>query len=507
MGPEGLSLTYRNGALTLVCGKAGPCRLKLRWNFQGGEGKTVKLLFAETWQRDVEDVGWCVPDAPKVLPWFFLTYDGERTHGCGVETCPNCFAFWQFDPMGVTLWLDVRSGGAGLYAEEPLELCRLHEYTSPLGLTPFAAAREFAGILCPRPLLPTRPIFGSNNWYYAYGDITRASVKKDAEIIAELVKGDLRPYCVIDDGWQLTHRAGYNGGEWLPNEDFGDMAATASDIRVAGAIPGIWFRPLLVEDEEKYPEFMRLRRPSVPFDPKNGFLLDPSVPEVLDYVRETAARIRSWGYELIKHDFTSMDVTGMLDYTALKQLTQEGWQLHDRTMTTAMALKALYRAVKEGAGDALVMGCNTFLHLTAETAEIMRTGGDTSGKVWEITRKDGAHVLGQRQYLHGKFFCGDADCAAFTEMVPTELNLAFLDAVARSGSACFASITPGFLTKEEEARLSEIFEIAARPDNDSEPLDWLTTSTPCRYLCQGEEHEYDWYTSQGGVRTYYTWNG
>ena len=44
----------------------------------------------------------------RILPWYFLAFDGRSTHGYGVATGANSFAFWQADPDGISLWLDVR---------------------------------------------------------------------------------------------------------------------------------------------------------------------------------------------------------------------------------------------------------------------------------------------------------------------------------------------------------------------------------------------------------------
>ena len=39
-----------------------------------------------------------------------------------------------------------------------------------------------------KPLLAARPIYGSNNWYYAYGrNVSAAGTLKDAALMAELM--------------------------------------------------------------------------------------------------------------------------------------------------------------------------------------------------------------------------------------------------------------------------------------------------------------------------------
>ena len=50
----------------------------------------------------------------------------------------------------------------------------------------FEAAKRFCRVMCEKPILPEKPVYGSNNWYYAYGKSSREEILKDADIIAEL---------------------------------------------------------------------------------------------------------------------------------------------------------------------------------------------------------------------------------------------------------------------------------------------------------------------------------
>jgi alpha-galactosidase len=46
-------------------------------------------------------------------------------------------------------------------------------------------------------------VYGSNDWYWAYGNNSADSVRLDAQHIVELSPaGTNRPFVVIDDGWQ-----------------------------------------------------------------------------------------------------------------------------------------------------------------------------------------------------------------------------------------------------------------------------------------------------------------
>lgn len=516
-GPVTFSL--QEGKCVIACtsdpGTMAPKRFRIRWN---GDNRAVRSIYCDAWERACNDIhfgrvpiGWKGVRAELPMPWYFLASDGSQDRragsviGCGVKTGPNAFVFWQLDPYGVTLWLDVRCGGDGLRPKEAFTAAEIVAAASLEGESPYRTAQRFAGIMCERPVLPKRPVFGSNNWYYAYGDVSSESVHADAALMGSLVDGSLRPYMVIDDGWQLHRRREYIGGPWVPNAKFPDMAACASDIEAQGCIPGIWMRPLLCEDP-RVPESWHLTR-TEGILPQAGFILDPSVPDVLEHLREDILRIRSWGFGLIKHDFSFSDIMGEFGHVTFHQLSPEGWHFADRSMTTAQVMKRLYGTIQDAAGDALVIGCNTTNHLTAGIHALMRSGSDTSGRVWEITRAAGVSTLAHRLHQNGRFFMTDADCAAFSERVPSEMNLRFADLVARSGSALFCSVTPGLLTADEAARLRRIYAVAAEADHDLEPLDWTYSSCPGEYLDRGEPLSYDWFTPCSGVRTFYGWMG
>ena len=71
------------------------------------------------------------------------------------------------------------------------------------GERPFAAGRAFCRAMCPAPRLPSAPVYGYNDWYCAYGKNTATNFLADAAYISECAKGlAVRPYVVMDDGWQ-----------------------------------------------------------------------------------------------------------------------------------------------------------------------------------------------------------------------------------------------------------------------------------------------------------------
>ncbi|UKI37029.1 MAG: hypothetical protein L6V93_02035 [Clostridiales bacterium] len=115
-------------------------------------------------------------------------------------------------------------------------------------------------------------------------------------------------------------------------------------------------------------------------------------------------RLKNWGYKLIKHDFTTFDIFGKWGYEGNMTDTEIHF-FRIIVKTTAEIIKNMYIAIREAAGDdVIIMGCNTIGHLSAGIFEIQRTGDDTSGIEWERTKKYGINTLAFRMPQHNNFF-------------------------------------------------------------------------------------------------------
>jgi alpha-galactosidase len=423
------------------------------------------------------------------MPWYFLCHSREGTTGWGVRTGAAAFCFWTADARGISLWLDLRSGtervrlgGRTLRAAEIV--------TGTWSERPFVAARAFCRKLCPAPRLAPAPVYGANDWYYSYGTSTHDSILRDSATLSELAgREQNRPFSVIDDGWQV--RGCSNDAPWKStHRDFPDMPRLAREIRDTGCRPGLWIRLLMTY--EKFPETWTLaERTGLPAE---AVVLDPSVPEILEKTRTDMRTLVSWGYDLIKHDFSTFDIFNRWGFEMGATLTTERtWRFQDDSRTTAEIITGFYRAVREGAGEAVIIGCNTIGHLSAGLFEVQRTGDDTSGRDWERTRRMGINTLAFRMGQHEAFFAADADCVGLTNRVPWELNRPWLSLVAQSGTALFVSAAPEALGPEQRSALREAFACAARPRPVAEPLDWLTDTCPQRWKIEGETRTFDWF--------------
>ncbi len=487
-GPElNLAETKSGGlAVSIASARERVRFIRLRWEMTLPPDA---IYLGDAWERTYGDLQWRTGDPFRGMPWYFLMKSGDRVSCFGVQVRPAAFALWYADPQGITLYLDVRCGTAGVDLRgRTLEAATIHsaEYS---GISSFEAATRFCGLLCPDPLLPAAPVYGGNNWYYAYGNSSHAEIIDDAGRIAALAEGlPNRPYMVIDDGWEVNYdgETGRNSGPWdSGNSRFPDMPGLASRIADLGVKPGIWFRPLWNDSPAVKPAW-RLQR-------GEGRFLDPSRPEVLELVGNDTARLADWGYQLIKHDFSTFDLFGRWGFQIRYFPAEGNWSFADTGKTSAEIVTGFYRTILNASGNAVIIGCNTIGHLGAGLMHLSRTGDDTSGKKWERTCKMGVNTLAFRLCQHKRFFDLDADCLGVTETIPWSLNRQWGKLLAESGTGFFASIKPGVLTGEEEEELKRFFAIASRAELRAEPLDWERQSCPQSWAINGRRIDFSWF--------------
>ena len=470
---ESLRISMRAPAQALM-------RVQLRWTMRVADGLSY---MGDAWERSYGELAWRTMVPERVMPWYFAAHTGASTHGYGVETGAGALCFWQVDAEGVSLWLDVSNGGSGvLLGERELQAARVVSRKGVRGEDAQDAITALCRKMCPKPRLPVGPVFGTNDWYYAYGKNTAEGILRDTEMMVDVSsKGKWRPFSVIDDGWRgnISVDESVHG-----NARFPDMGKLAKDIANRGARSGIWIRPLEAPTGTAANLLLPVGR--YRSAEAKGAAYDPTIPEAMAIVLEKMTQVVDWGYQLVKHDFSTYELMGQWGSTMGAQPTRAGWHFHDRSRTSAEILLDLYRGLRRAAGEnTVLLGCNTVAHLGAGIFEVQRTGDDTSGRNWERTRRMGVNTLAYRLAQNDTFHRVDADCVGITRAIPWKLNRQWMELLARSGTAVFLSVEPGAIGAEERKEIADALAITASEGLRANALDWMGETTPERWEFRG----------------------
>ena len=454
--------------------------IELNWAFESDENIYV---LGDAWERSYGELTFKrLRDCERYMPWYFIATNKQESFCFGVKTGPNAFVSFQYTPAGIKALVDCRNGAYGVQLNGRRVHLASFVYKSYDNAEVFTNLHDYCKTICEKPLLTKERVYGGNNWYYAYGKSSFEEIVTDAKVQVELADGmGNKPFEVIDDCWQINSCE----GPWLPNEKFGDMKKLADEIRNAGARPGIWVRLLHNRDESITDEMRLLMKGKRKY-------LDPTHPAVKELIKQDVERIKGWGYELLKHDFTTADLFGSWGPELNETITiTENWHFYDRTKTNAEIVLELYRLIKETAGDMYVIGCNTISHLCAGLVEINRTGNDTSGREWEPTRKNGVNTLAFRLAQNEAFYMVDADCVGILQgVIPWEKNKQWLHVLSYSNTPLFVSCTNN-LSDEQKKDIKEAYRVYQQK-HTIKPLDVFENTVPAKWEIDGETVEYNW---------------
>jgi len=454
-------------------------KMRFSWDLNS---KPSSIGLGDAWERSYGDLSWQNIQSSYPAPWYLLLNDGDDTRAFGVKTGAKSFCSWDVSTKKLNLYLDTLSGGAGVQlGGRTLEAAEIVTTQNKPGESPFQTATRFCGIMCEHPRLPKKPVYGINDWYFAYGNNSKKLILDSTQAMAELVPAsDNRPFSVVDDGWEGVNFQ-------TPNNKFGDMSVVAAAIKKLGMKPGLWTRPLLANSTAKPTELIPLRKGE-----SGDRYYDPTLPETLQRIDSTIRLYKDWGFDLVKHDYTTYDFFGRWGIEMKDGMTVPGWHFHDRSQTNAEILLQLYNTIRQAAGYMYLIGCNTVSHLSAGIFELNRIGDDTSGKEWARTLKMGVNTMGFRLPQHKTFYAVDGDCVGLTTQIPWEKNKQWLQLLAESGAPLFISAQPEATGPEQKAYIKTCFAMAAQDQPTGEPLDWTTNSRPARWRLNGREVDFSW---------------
>ncbi len=467
--------------------------VKLIWKYSI-QHKT-KIL-GDHWERTYGDVSWQQINTSKKLPWYCVEYDDNNTTCLGVKTGCNAICYWQVAVNSLQLTLDTRTGGNGVQlGNRKLNGVEIVTTKNEDSENVFATVRRFCKQMCDHPRLPAKPVYGINDWYFAYGNNSADLIIQHTSLLAPLATSTQNlPFSVIDAGWAIKSPLLPDDCCWgddfaVPNKKFGDMHQLAASIKKMGMRPGLWTRPLSAKHTDK----STLLAPAISGrDDSKMPILDPTIEENIERIKNNIHTYRQWNYELVKHDYTTFDIFGRWGFQMIDGLTSPGWQFNNGALTNAEIILHLYKSIREAAGEMYLIGCNTMSHLSAGLFELNRIGDDTSGKEWERTKKMGVNTLGFRMVQHHNFYEADGDCVGLTKEVPWNKNKQWMQLLAQSSTPLFISAQPGALGDEQKTFIKQSFANAAKTQQSAEPLDWMNNSFPARWKLNGEIVNFDW---------------
>lgn len=454
---------------------AALAEVQLSWQFSSPEQARI---LGDAWERTYADLRFQPIEASGKMPWYSVIHGDNDTTCFGVKTGCNSFCYWRVANGKLELNLDTRNGGGGtLLGSRTLHAADIVTTKNRGEENVFATARRFCKQMCDKPLTVAKPVYGINDWYFAYGNNSAKLILEHTALLAPLVTDTSnRPFSVIDDGWS-------EGTDYArTNKKFPDMPKLVGEIGKLGMRSGLWTRPLLAKPGERKNLFI----------PGRGEVLDPTLEENIHYIKETFRLYQQWGFELVKHDYTTFDIFGRWGKEMNQAMTNPDWQFNDRSRTNAEIILYLYKSIREASGDMYLIGCNTISHLSAGLFEIYRTGDDTSGKEWKRTKEMGVNTMGYRMVQHRTFYEVDGDCVGLTDAVPWEKNKQWMQLLAQSSAPLFISARPSAVGAEQKSFIKQCFTEAARHLPIGEPLDWLENEFPARWKLNGKTVVFNW---------------
>lgn len=440
--------------------------------------------FGDSFERTYGDVTWTKPSSHLLYYWYFFIKKTKQkqVNGYGVKVQPHSIVSFRLKNNQLIVDVNTQSGGCGVNLKgRLLNAATFIQESYQYDVLETALKRftkKLMGDIKPRPV--PQPVYGFNNWYYAYGVSSYELVMEDTKLLAEVTKGlKNRPFMVIDDGWSIESAS----GPWITNDRFKDMSLLVKEMKKYDVRPGLWFRPLMDKSEE-------LKEHRHPLE-KDWY--DLSSKEVLYKVTKDVKMFVNWGFELIKFDYMTYDTFHYYGFNMPEEICPQGWHYEDDSLTNAELTLRLYQTIRDAAPNAILIGCNAIGHLCAGIVEVNRIGDDTSGREWDRTLKMGVNTLAYRLIQNHNFYVVDADCVGITGLIDWKQNRQWLDLLAYSGSPLFISCDPRIVSEEIKKDMQKAFKINEKQENNCYPIDVDDNFTPHQWCIDRKLKEFDWY--------------
>ncbi|HEY4000393.1 MAG TPA: glycoside hydrolase family 36 protein, partial [Candidatus Xenobia bacterium] len=244
----------------------------------------------------------------------------------------------------------------------------------------------------------------------------------------------------IDDGWQKDHGGQPHGGagDWLEaNAKFPHGLAWLADrIRAEGLQAGLWLAPFLTTSEA---EFARAHPEAI---------RDPSQPV---WLHAHPCRVVDGGYTAARQWFRELagQLTQHFDYLKLDFLYAGA----DNVAAWRQGMASL----REGAGDAFLLGCGAPLVASRGLVDGMRVGGDVGPRFAEpYGVAAGVRGVLARAWSHRRWWVADPDCLLLSAPLHDDAWLAHLTLVGMTGGMIMLGDDLGQVPDHRRAWLERI---------------------------------------------------
>lgn len=246
------------------------------------------------------------------------------------------------------------------------------------------------------------------SWYSYATDISAAIVERNLEVIHHELK-DLK-YIQIDDGYQPAM------GDWLDKgKSFGgDVQFVMEEVRNSGQEPAIWVAPFIASTNSRilkeHPDWFVQNAAGKPMPAAEvsftgwgsggWYCLDGTHPAVQAHLEEVFRVMREqWKCTYFKLD---ANFWGAI----------HGGRFHDPTATRVQAYRRGMEAVRRGARDAFLLGCNHPIWPSLGLIDGSRSSGDIA-RDWKTVSSCMQETM-DRNWQNGRLWWNDPDAVLLT---------------------------------------------------------------------------------------------
>jgi alpha-galactosidase len=297
------------------------------------------------------------------------------------------------------------------------------------------------------PLRTPAPPTGWCSWYCFGPRVKAAQVLDNVDVIAKKVPA-LKDI-LIDDGYQPAM------GDWLETGPGfgGGVKGVVQKIKQKGLAPAIWVAPFIAEKGSKlfgqHPEWFVKDADGKPLSAdrvtfagwrrKPWYALDGTHPGAQKHLEELFRTLRrDWGCTCFKLDANFWGA-------------MHGGRFHDPRATRIEAYRRGMDAIRKGAGDGFILGCNHPIWPSLGLIHGSRSSGDIK-RTWAKFAGTARQNL-NRNWQNGKLWWNDPDCVVLTGNLPDDEYLFHATAVYATGGMILSGDD---LTKISPQRLAMI---------------------------------------------------